>query len=84
MVFEWFVSVGMSIVHFFADLLPEFELTGDAAGALSFAMTLNGVLPISELLAVASLGLILITVLFILQVVRALLSHVPGIGGGGA
>jgi hypothetical protein len=84
MLTEWFVNMALGLVAAVAGFIPELpvDLSG-VADVFAFAMTLDGVAPMTEMLAGGSLLLSVTGLMFGWRVLRVLLSHVPAIGGSG-
>jgi len=84
MIVEWFVEMALGLVIGLLGFLPEVTLDlPDVSGALATVLTLNGVLPISESLQVGTLLLSVSGAMFAYRVVKILVAHIPGVGGGG-
>lgn len=77
------VSFVAGIVEAVADWLPTWTLPGDVGGALAFAQTWNGVLPVTETLLGVSAVFLLFAILTLYRVVKIVASHIPLIGGSG-
>lgn len=81
MILEWFVAFITGLVGSLADYLPTWDLPTGLDGALSFALTLNGVVPAAEFIGVGTMLLGLYVVLFVYRLVKIIVSHVPLVGG---
>lgn len=84
MILEWFVEMVVGLVGAVADWLPEFTLPAGSSGALGYALSVNAVFPVTELLAVGSMWLSVFVFLFVYRVVKILIAFIPGVGGAGA
>lgn len=84
MITEALLDLALGLVEAVTGFLPEVDLDlSGVAGAFDLAMTFDGVAPVTEGLAVASLLLAVTGLMFAWRVVRTLLSHIPMFGGSG-
>jgi hypothetical protein len=81
---EALVDLAFGLVEAVTGFLPPVELDlGGVADAFALALTFDGVAPVSEGLAAASLLLAVTGLMFAWRVIRTLVSHIPMFGGSG-
>jgi hypothetical protein len=81
---EALVDLALGLVEAVTGFLPEvtLDLSG-VAGVFAIAMTFDGVAPVTEGLAVASMLLAVTGLMFMWRALRVLASHIPLFGGSG-
>jgi hypothetical protein len=85
MIVEWFADMALGLVVFATSLLPDIEVAiPDLTPVFGFMLTFDAIVPIGTMLQAALAVGAVTGLMFVLKVIQTLVSHVPGIGGGGA
>lgn len=85
MIVEWLLDFVLSLVITLVELVAPVGLTlGDVSGGLTWMMAFNVFLPLDTMLAGGLLLMAVRTTWFFFNLTRALIAHVPWIGGAGA
>lgn len=83
MLIEAFVKFVFDLLRWVLSLIPDVAIPSfDFSPAVGLMQQLNTALPVTETLAAVSFFITVIGALFAFQVIRAVLRHVPWVGGG--
>lgn len=83
MLIEAFVKFAFDILRWLLSLVPDITIPSfDFSAAVGIMQDMNTALPVTEALLIVTAYVSIVGALFALQVARAILRHVPWVGGG--